>query len=235
MFDDIHFDEKHSALRERMITEVGKSVEVAELIFAAAKNFPDLQAIDLGGGFKVPYRADEKGTDMSLVGAAISERFNRFCTEYGRQLALVIEPGKFLVAECGTLFVEVNVVKHNPSVSFAAVGSGLNHLVRPMMYGSYHEIVNVSNPLKNRKLYNVVGYICETDNFAEDRELPEITAGDILGIRNAGAYCFTMASHYNSRVLPAEVMLYGGKDYLIRHRETLDDILRNQIITDVRM
>ena len=217
------------------IKESSTFLEVAELIFAAAKNFPDLQSIDLGGGFKVPYREGEKGTDMSLVGTAISERFNRFCNEYGRQLELIFEPGKFLVAECGMLFVEVNVVKHNPSVSFAAVGSGLNHLVRPMMYGSYHEIVNVSNPLKNKKLYNVVGYICETDNFAEDRELPEIMAGDVLGIRNAGAYCFSMASHYNSRVLPAEVMLYDGKDYLIRRRETLDDILRNQIITDVRI
>jgi diaminopimelate decarboxylase len=147
-------------------------------------------------------------------------------------LTLVFEPGKFLVAQCGTLFVQVNVVKHNPSISFAAVDSGLNHLIRPMMYDSYHPIVNVSNPLKNNKLYNVVGYICETDTFAEDRELPEITEGDVLAILNAGAYGHTMASNYNSRPRPAEVLIHNGKDYLVRKRETMEDILKNQIVVD---
>ena len=158
-----------------------------------------------------------------------SDLFNEFCKEYGRDLTLVFEPGKYLVAECGYFFAKVTVVKHNPSVSFAAVDSGLNHLIRPMMYDAYHEIVNVSNPLKDKKLYNVVGYICETDNFAEDRLLPEITEGDILCFLNAGAYGFTMASNYNSRFRPAEVMIYNGQDYLIRERETMEDILKNQV------
>jgi diaminopimelate decarboxylase len=211
------------------IKESAIFLNVAEKIFEVARQFPDLDYIDLGGGFKVPYKPHEKGTNMAKVGQAISERFKQFCADYGRALELVFEPGKFLVAQAGTLFVTVNVVKHNASLSFAHTDSGLNHLIRPMMYESYHEIVNVSNPLKTHQLYNVVGYICETDNFAEDRSLPEITEGDILGILNAGAYGFTMASHYNSRVRPAEVMIYQGKDYLIRRRETLEDIFRNQI------
>ncbi|MBL7818724.1 MAG: diaminopimelate decarboxylase [Saprospiraceae bacterium] len=208
-------------------------LNVAELIFDAAKNFPDLQYIDLGGGFKVPYKPHEKGTNMPKVGAAIAARFNQFCKDYGRDIELVWEPGKFLVAQCGTLLVRVNVVKHNPSISFAHVDSGLNHLIRPMMYDAYHEIVNVSNPLADKRLYNVVGYICETDNLAEDREMPEITEGDVLGIQNAGAYCFTMASNYNSRVRPAEVLVYNGQAHLVRARETWDDIVRNQIEVEV--
>jgi diaminopimelate decarboxylase len=217
------------------IKEAETFLEVAEIMLETAKRFPDLQYLDFGGGFKVPYKPHDKGTDMAKVGKAISKRFNEFCAEYGRELTLVFEPGKYIVAECGYLFVQVNVVKHNPSVSFAAVDSGLNHLIRPMMYDSYHEIVNVSNPLNDKKLYNVVGYICETDNFAEDRPLPEITEGDILCLLNAGAYGFTMASNYNSRFKPAEVMIYKGEDYLIRHRETMEDILKNQVEIDLFM
>jgi diaminopimelate decarboxylase len=215
------------------IKEAEVFLQVAEIMLDAAKKFPDLRYLDFGGGFKVPYKPKEKGTDMAHLGVAIGERFNSFCKEYGRELELVFEPGKFLVAQCGTLFVNVNVVKHAPSVSFAAVDSGLNHLIRPMMYDAYHEIENVSNPDGEKQAYNVVGYICETDNFAEDRLLPEISEGNILAIRNAGAYGFMMSSQYNSRIRPAEVMIFEGKDYLVRHRETLEDILRNQIAMDI--
>ena len=215
------------------IKEAETFLQVAEIMLETAKTFPDLQYLDFGGGFKVPYKPHDKGTNMEKVGKAIAKRFNAFCQEYGRELTLVFEPGKFLVAECGYFFVTVNVVKHNPSVSFAAVDSGLNHLIRPMMYDAYHEIVNVSNPLKDKKLYNVVGYICETDNFAEDRLLPEISEGDVLCLLNAGAYGFTMASNYNSRFKPAEVMIHEGKDYLVRQRETMEDILKNQIDVNI--
>ena len=214
------------------IKEANTFLQVADIMFETAMKVPHLTYLDLGGGFKVPYKPDDKPTDMQKIGAAISKRFARFCKAYGRDVALVFEPGKFIVAECGTLFVRTNMVKHNPSISFAAVDSGLNHLIRPMMYDAYHEIENVSNPLKIKKLYNVVGYICETDTFAEDRLLPEISEGDILAIRNAGAYGFTMSSHYNSRIRPAEVLIYDGKDYLIRRRETLDDLLQTQIIVN---
>ena len=211
------------------IKEAETFLQVSEIMFDAAKRFPDLTYLDLGGGFKVPYKPNETGTDMAKIGNIISARFNDFCATFGRDLQLVFEPGKFLVAECGYFFATVNVVKHNPSVSFAGIDTGLNHLIRPMMYDSYHGIVNVSNPLKDKKLYNVVGYICETDTFADDRELPEITEGDVLCLLNAGAYGHTMASNYNSRFRPAEVMIHDGKDYLIRARETMADILKNQI------
>jgi diaminopimelate decarboxylase len=215
------------------IKESETFLQVAEIIFDAAKRFPDLQFLDLGGGFKVPYKPHDKGTDMKKVGKAISTRFNQLCQDLGKDLELVFEPGKFLVAQCGTFLVRVNVVKHNPSVSFAGVDSGLNHLIRVMMYDAYHEIVNLSNPLGDKQLYNIVGNICETDNFAEDRLLPTITEGDILGIQNAGAYCFTMASQYNSRVRPAEVLIHNGKAHLVRERETLEDVLRNQILVEL--
>jgi diaminopimelate decarboxylase len=211
------------------IKEADTFLQVAEIMLDAAKNFPDLTFLDFGGGFKVPYKPEETGTDMAKVGTAIAKRFNNFCKEYGRDLTLIFEPGKFLVAECGHLFIDVTTIKHNPSISFAHTNSGLNHLIRPMMYDAYHEIVNISNPLGKKQLYNVVGYICETDNFAEDRSLPKIKAGDTLCLLNAGAYCMTMASNYNSRPKPAEVMIHKGVPYLIRKRETIKDILRNQI------
>jgi diaminopimelate decarboxylase len=208
-------------------------LKVAELMLETALQFPDLKYLDFGGGFKVPYKPHEIGTDMVEVGDKISARFNAFCEQYGRKIQLVFEPGKFLVAQAGHFLMRVNVVKENPTVRFAAVDSGLNHLIRPMMYDAYHEIVNISKPLTSNNLeqkkYNVVGYICETDTFAENRLLPAVSEGDILCVKNAGAYCFSMSSNYNSRCRPAEVLIFEGKDYLIRQRETFDDILKNQI------
>ena len=109
------------------------------------------------------------------------------------------------------------------------IDSGLNHLIRPMMYDAYHEIENLSNSEGEKKKYNVVGYICENDTFGEDRMLNEVSVGDVISIKNAGAYAFSMASNYNSRVRPAEVMLYNNELKLIRRRETLEDILETQI------
>ncbi|GAA4441621.1 diaminopimelate decarboxylase [Ravibacter arvi] len=203
-------------------------LQVAEVVFNAAANFPDLEVIDLGGGFKVSYRPDDAVTDMQLLGRKISDRFNEFCQSYGRKLNLWVEPGKFLVSECGTLLVKTTVVKEDPAKTFAHVDSGLNHLIRPMMYGSYHHILNLSNPAGDLKLYNVVGYICETDNFAEDRMLNEIRPGDVLAFKNAGAYGFSMSSNYNSRFRPAEVLIDGGVARLVRRRETLEDLVATQ-------
>jgi diaminopimelate decarboxylase len=105
----------------------------------------------------------------------------------------------------------------------------MNHLIRPMLYDAYHDIVNVSNPDGKQRIYTVVGYICETDTFGWDRKLSEVHEGDILCFRNAGAYGFTMSSNYNARVRPAEVMIYQGVPHLIRKRETLDDMLMNEV------
>ncbi len=204
----------------------------AELLFETAMQFPDLQFIDFGSGFKVAYKEGDVTTNIEELGQQLSERLTQFCTDYGRQIEIWFEPGKFLVSEAGVLLVRVNVLKPTMATVFAGVDSGQNHLIRPMFYDAYHEIVNISNPEGVKRIYTVVGYICETDTFGRDRKIAEIHEGDILAILNAGAYGYTMSNNYNSRLRPPEVMLKNGKAVLIRRRETLDDLLRNQVITE---
>ena len=209
-----------------------KDVEVfakgIEVLFEVAQHFPELEVIDLGGGFKVPYMPGEDGTDIELLGKKVKEEFEWFEKKYNRHLQVWFEPGKFLVSEAGYFITRVNVLKQSGNILFAGVDSGLNHFIRPMFYGAYHEIENISNPSGEKRKYNVVGNICETDTFAEDRLLPEVSEGDLLVFRNAGAYGFEMASNYNSRFKPAEVMIKDGKAQLIRRRDNMDDLLRNQ-------
>ncbi|MCO6489677.1 MAG: diaminopimelate decarboxylase [Phaeodactylibacter sp.] len=202
----------------------------AEILLKIAKEFPNLEYIDFGSGFKVPYKEGDIETNIEELGEKISGRFNEFCREYGKDITLMFEPGKFLVSESGSFFVQVNVVKQTTSTVFAGIDSGLNHLIRPMFYNAYHRITNVSKPAGKPRFYTVVGYICETDTFGINRRIAEIHEGDILCIHNAGAYCFSMASNYNSRFRPAEVLVYKGKPYLIRKRETMEDLLRNQVV-----
>ena len=204
----------------------------ADIIFDVAQNFPDLEFIDFGSGFKVAYREGDITTDIQDLGQKIQKRFKAFCQEYGRELEIWFEPGKFLVSESGHLLVKTNVVKTTPASVFVGVDSGLNHLIRPMMYDAYHEIINISNPEGAKRVYNIVGYICETDTIGSDRKLHEVREGDLLVIKNAGAYCFSMASNYNSRLRPAEILIYQGKAHLIRARETMEDLLRHQVIID---
>ena len=201
----------------------------AELLFDLAKDFPELQFIDFGSGFKVPYKNDDVVTDIDDLGKNLGARFNEFCKEYGKQLDLCIEPGKFLVSEAGTLLVRANVIKPTISTVFVGVNSGQNHLIRPMFYDAYHHIVNVSNSGGVERIYTIVGYICETDTFGWDRKLHEVREGDILAIKNAGAYGYSMSNNYNSRVRPAEVLIRDGKAFLIRRRETLEDLLATQV------
>lgn len=209
----------------------------AKAIFDIAIDFPNLEIIDLGGGFKVPYAPEDPGIDIQEVGNTMAKAFAEFTEKYGKNLTLWIEPGKFLVSEAGTFLSEVNVVKKDPILNFIGINTGLNHLIRPMMYGSYHHIFNASNENETiQEDYRVVGYICETDTFSHDlkghenqRRLNIVKEGDILALMNAGAYGFSMASHYNSRFLPAEVLVDEGELKLIRKRETLEDLIRNQI------
>ena len=205
----------------------------AEILLNIAESFPDLQFIDFGSGFKVAYYDDGIETDIEDLGQKLSLRFNEFCKVYGRDLTLEFEPGKYLVSEAGHFLVKVNVVKQTTSTVFAGVDSGMNHLIRPMFYNAYHKIVNISKTEGRERIYTIVGYICETDTFGVNRKLHEITEGDILSFSNAGAYCYTMASNYNSRYRPAEVLIHDGKDYLIRKRETFDDLLKNQIEIEI--
>ncbi len=205
----------------------------ADILFDLAQDLPDLEFVDFGSGFKVAYKEGDVTTDIADLGKKLTVRFKEFCKEYGRDLEIWFEPGKFLVSEAGHFFVKTNVIKTTPATVFVGVDSGLNHLVRPMMYDSYHSIVNVSNPKSDTtRVYTVVGYICETDTFGWDRKLNEVREGDIIAIKNAGAYGFSMASNYNSRFRPAEVLVHNGKAHLIRKRETMDDILKNQVMLD---
>ena len=211
------------------ILDIEVFLYAAEILFDVAKNFKDLEFLDFGSGFKVPYKKDDIETDIEELGKKLSKRFNSFCAEYGKDLTLIFEPGKFLVSEAGYFLAKVNVVKQTTSTVFAGIDSGFNHLIRPMFYGSQHHIENISHPKGKERFYSVVGYICETDTFANNRRISEIKEGDILCFRNAGAYCFSMASNYNSRYKPAEVLWMNGEGHLIRAHETFEDLLRNQI------
>lgn len=204
-------------------------VQGMEILFELIPHFPELEVIDLGGGFKVPYKPGETETDIPLLAFKIKEAFDKHPVAGGRQFQLWFEPGKFMVSEAGYLLAEVTVIKDTGAIVFASLNSGLNHLIRPMMYDAYHHIVNLSNPAGPVKKYTITGNICETDTFASDRELPEIREGDILALYNAGAYGFEMASNYNSRFKPAEILFENGKPRLIRRRDNLDDLLRNQV------
>lgn len=207
------------------ILDVDVFLRGAQVLLDLAFDFPDLEYIDFGSGFKVPYKPGEKGTNVEELGEKMGQLFTDFCRQYGRELALVFEPGKWLVSESGYFLVRVNVVKQTTATVFAGVNSGFNHFIRPMLYDAYHHILNLSNPGGIERIYTVVGYICETDTFAWDRPLPEVREGDILCFLNAGAYLYSMSSNYNARLRPAEVLLHNGQDYLISRRQTLDDLL----------
>lgn len=214
------------------ILDIEVFLYAAEILFDTAKHFSNLDFLDFGSGFKVPYKKDDIETNIEEFGKKLTKRFNSFCKEYGRDLTLAFEPGKFLVSEAGFFLAKVNVVKQTTSTVFAGIDSGFNHLIRPMLYGSQHHIENISNPKGKERFYSVVGYICETDTFANNRRISEIKEGDILCFRNAGAYCFSMSSNYNSRFKPAEVLWYEGKGHLIRERETFEDLVKNQIVLE---
>ena len=205
----------------------------ASIMFDLAHEFPNLQFIDFGSGFKVPYKKGDISTNVYEIGEELRAAYQNFTKEYGREVEIWFEPGKYMVSESGFFLMRTNVIKPTPATVFVGVDSGLNHFIRPMMYGGHHEIFNLSNPLGTKRIYTVVGYICETDTFGWDRKISEVREGDILVLRNAGAYGYSMSSNYNSRLRPAEVMIIDGKAKLIRERETFDDIIRGQIELEI--
>ena len=211
------------------ILDIEVFIHAAEILFDTASKFKDLEFIDFGSGFKVPYSPGDNETNIEELGVKLSKRFNDFCNEYGKDLTLAFEPGKFLVSEAGNFLCSVNSIKQTTSTVFAQVDSGFNHFVRPMMYGSKHYIENISNPNDSERFYSVVGYICETDTFATNRRISKISEGDVLCFRNAGAYCFSMASNYNSRYKPSEILFINNEFIEIRKRETIEDLIKNQI------
>lgn len=204
-------------------------IQGMEVLFKIAASFPELDFLDLGGGFKIGYKDNEKSADIPLLGKTIEAAIKEYQKKIGRDIELWFEPGKYIVSEAGYFVSSVNVIKETPSITFVGIDTGLNHLIRPMFYGSYHKIENLSNPIGEKKNYTVVGNICETDTFAEDRALNTVAEGDLLVFYNAGAYGFEMSSHYNARFKPVEVLVKDGKAMLIRKRDVLEDLLRNQV------
>ncbi len=207
-------------------------IRAAKLILEVVDHFDSVQYVDFGSGFKVAYMKDGLSTDIEEFGKEFSEMFNRFCKGRGRQLELKFEPGKYMVSDAGYFLSKTNVIKQTTSTTFVGIDSGMNHLIRPMFYDAYHEILNISNPDGKKKIYSVVGYICETDTFGVDRQLNEVRKDDILMFKNAGAYCYSMSSNYNSRYRPPEVLIHEGKGILIRRREQFDDLIKNQLNPD---
>ena len=216
------------------ILDIEVFLYAAEILFDTALQFKNLEFLDFGSGFKVHYREGDIETNIEELGEKLTERFHRFCETYGSTLELAFEPGKFLVSQAGYFLVQVNAVKQTTSTVFAQVDSGFNHLIRPMLYGSHHEIKNISKPEGKERFYTVVGYICETDTFGSNRKIAEIAEGDILAFQNAGAYCFSMASNYNSRFRPAEILWYNDEAHVIRKRETFEDLVSNQVLIDFK-
>lgn len=211
------------------IKDVNVFLRSLEVMFDVASRFKKLDFIDLGSGFKVPYKEGDPETDVVTLGEKLTEAVKNFEAEYGRPLEIWFEPGKYLVSECGHFIVKANVIKQTTATVFVGVNSGFNHLIRPMFYDAYHRIENISNPNGSERIYTVVGNICETDTFAWDRVLNEVREGDYLVFYNAGAYGFEMSSNFNSRLKPAEVMIREGKAYLIRKADEFEDLFRNQI------
>lgn len=198
-----------------------------ENLVRIAREFDTLEFIDIGGGFKVRYHDDEPATDMKYFGNAISERFSSFCREYGRELVLIIEPGKYLTSESGFLLTTVQSVKQNDNKIFVGTDTGMNHLLRPALYHAYHEIINATSVDGKKERVDVVGNICESaDVLGKNRKLTLPKVGTVLCIKNAGAYGFSMASNYNARLLPAEILIRDGKASIIRRRQTFEDLLR---------
>ena len=215
------------------ILDIDVFLNASEILFETAKNFKTLEFIDFGSGFKVPYFEGDVETNIEELGAKLTQKFKSFSKEYGREIELAFEPGKFLVSQAGYFIAKVNVIKQTTSTVFAQIDTGFNHLIRPMLYGSHHEIENISNPKGKKRFYSIVGYICETDTFASNREITEISEGDYLLFKNCGAYCFNMSSNYNSRCRPAEVLIINNKAHLVRERETIEDLLRSQIKIEI--
>ena len=212
------------------IEDVDIFVKGIEVLFDIIPKFRELSSIDLGGGFKVPYKKGDAETDIPLLAKKVQEAFADHPNPDGKHLQVWFEPGKFLVSAAGYFITQVNVIKETVATTFVGLNSGFNHLIRPMFYDSYHQIENISNSTGTVKEYSIVGNICETDTFAWDRKVNEVREGDYLVFYNAGAYGFEMSSNFNSRFKPAEVLVKDGKPQLIRKRDEFDDLLKNQVI-----
>lgn len=185
--------------------------EGVKKIFSIATKFKRIESIDLGGGIKIPYFTGDTETNLKDYASIIEKEYKKFKNKTGKELKLIFEPGKFLVSDSGYFITKVNYIKKANNNCFAQVNSGFNHFIRPTLYKSYHEVINLSNPNDQKEEYTIVGYICEKDTFAEKRKVSRISKDDILCFKNAGAYGYNMSSNYNSRLKPAEVCIHNNE------------------------
>jgi diaminopimelate decarboxylase len=189
----------------------------------AAEGIP-VEVLDLGGGYGISYGA-EPPLDVERLARGLEERL------HGASSRLVIEPGRALVGSAGALLMRVLYVKRNQRKNFVVVDAGMNDLMRPTLYGSYHEIVPARVGTAERLQADIVGPLCESgDFFARERELPDVQPGDLLAVLTAGAYGFVLSSNYNTRPRPAEVLVHGAQAELIRARETLENLMAGEKI-----
>lgn len=211
------------------INDQGVYIREVEVMMDFIARFPDIEFIDLGGGLKVPYDLHDQETDINQLALRLGALFSKYKRKNGESYQIWFEPGKFLVSKCGYLIGRVNVIHDTAAATFVCLDTGFNHLIRPMLYGAYHRIGNLSNEKDDKLPYHVVGNLCETDTFAENRMLPQVSEGDYLVFYNAGAYGFEMSMNYNARFKPAEVLIENGESRLIRKRDTVKDLLSNQV------
>ncbi len=203
--------------------------EGVKTVMDLAMKFPDLSYLDFGGGIRVNYKEEEAPIDLNLLGAEMRPLYADFVERYGRELEIWFEPGRFLVGPAGVLLTKIVLSKNNGHIDILGLDTGFNHLIRPMMYDAYHQIVNLTRSAEPTHKYNIVGNICEIDNFAIQRTMPKSEKGDIMAILHAGAYGFSMASQYNSRYRPAEVLIAQNKPRLIRKRDKYEDLINQQV------
>ncbi|MBT4875230.1 MAG: diaminopimelate decarboxylase [Desulfobacula sp.] len=222
----VHVHSSHVILNEEVFKKGVKTV------FKIAKLFNHLEYVDFGGGIMVKHHPDDKVVELDKIGKILKKEYDKFCVSIGKKIKIWFEPGRYLLSESGILLAKAVVLKTNGFINFVGTNTGFNHLLRPMMYDAYHQIINITNPDGELEKYNIVGNLCEIDNIGVHRTLNKVRQDDIIMIKNAGAYGFSMSSNYNTRPKPAEVLIINGKPRLIRKRENFDDLIRNQIELD---
>ena len=222
----VHLHSSHVILSEEVFEKGIKTV------FEIAKLFDHLEYVNFGGGIMVKHHPDDKVVEIDKIGEILKKEYDKFCISIGKKIKIWFEPGRYLLSESGCLLAKAVVLKTNGFINFVGTNTGFNHLLRPMMYDAYHQIINITNPDGELEKYNIVGNLCEIDNIGTHRMLNKVRQNDIIMIKNAGAYGFSMSSNYNTRPKPAEVLIINGKPRLIRKRENFDDLIRNQIELD---
>ena len=202
-------------------------IEACKKLLDVASRFEKLQVIDFGGGFGVPYKGEQR-LDINNLGQKLDNMLEKYVEKTGKMPVVKVEPGRYIVAESGILLGTVLAVKENYGVKYVGTDIGFNVFMRPVLYNSFHSI-EVYNDENQKEMVTVVGNICESgDILAEDRILPRMEVGDIFGIKNVGAYGFSMSSNYNARLKPAEVLIENNKERVIRKRETIQQLFLNE-------